>query len=591
MTAALNRPDYKRACAAARAGHAACLVLERTNVRHHLQPAAHPDAAPTGDGYGPSSLQSAYVLPSSTAGSGQTVAVVDAYNDPDAASDLAVYRSAWGLPACGSGCFSVVNENGAASPLPAGAAGTGWDVEESLDVDMVSAICPLCHIILVEANSASYADLGTAENSAVNLGAKFVSNSYGGADSSSDATYDADYYNHPGVAITASAGDDGYGVEYPAASQYVTAVGGTSLSTASNARGWTESVWGSSAGGEGTGSGCSAYETKPAWQTDTGCTHRTNNDTAADANPNTGVAVYDSYTEGGWLEVGGTSAASPMIAATFALAGTPAAGTYPSSYIYQHTASLFDVTSGADGSCSPAYLCTAETGYDGPTGWGTPDGTTAFTAPSSSYEIGFQANTTSLWTVGSSNHGAWNQDMASGTSPSVAALAGGAYEAAFEGSNDDLYAVSSSGTVSNLELGMMPGTSPSITALTGGGYEIAFQANTGYLWVTGTAGTGSLGYGMATGTSPSIAGLTNGSYEVAFQANTGSLWTVGSSNHGTWSLGMATGTSPSITGLTNGSYQVAVQANNSYLYTVNGSGTVSDLAYGMAGSTSPSVTS
>jgi subtilase family serine protease len=277
----------------------------------------------------------------------------------------------------------VVNENGATSPLPTNAAGTGWDVEESLDVDMASAICPNCHIILVEANSASFSDLGTAENSAVSLGARFVSNSYGGSDSSSDTTYDADYYNHPGVAVTASAGDSGYGVEYPAASQDVTAVGGTSLSAASNTRGWTETVWGSSAGGEGTGSGCSGYEPKPSWQTDTGCTHRTNNDVSADANPNTGVAVYDSYTEGGWLEVGGTSASSPMIAATFALAGTPAAGTYPSSYIYKHTGNLFDVTTGANGTCSPTYLCTAATGYDGPTGWGTPDGTTAFTSGSS----------------------------------------------------------------------------------------------------------------------------------------------------------------------------------------------------------------
>jgi subtilase family serine protease len=381
QSAALSRPDYKHACAAARAGHAACLSLIRVNVAHHLQPADHPDAAPTGDGYGPSSLQSAYALPSSTAGSGQTVAVVDAYNDPDAAADLATYRAAWGLPACGTGCFSVVNENGQASPLPSAASGTGWDVEESLDVDMVSAICPLCHIILVEANSASFSDLGTAENSAVSLGAKFISNSYGGSDSSSDTTYDADYYNHPGVAITASAGDDGYGVEYPAASQDVTAVGGTSLSTASNARGWTESVWGSSGGGEGTGSGCSGYEPKPSWQTDTGCSHRTNNDVSADANPNTGVAVYDSYTEGGWLEVGGTSASSPMIASTFALAGTPTAGSYPSSYIYGNTSALYDVTSGANGSCSPAYLCTAGAGYDAPTGWGTPDGVTAFTSP------------------------------------------------------------------------------------------------------------------------------------------------------------------------------------------------------------------
>jgi hypothetical protein len=376
--------DYAAACATVVVGKAACLALVRTNLRAHLQPAVQPDAAPSGYGYGPSDLQSAYSLPSSTAGSGETVAVVDAYNDPNITSDLATYRSAWGLPACGSGCFSVVNQNGAASPLPANAGSNGWDVEESLDVDMVSAICPLCHIILVEATSASDANLGTAVNSAVSLGAKFVSNSYGGSESSSDTTYDSEYYNHPGVAVTASAGDSGYGVEYPAASQYVTAVGGTSLSTASNARGWTESVWGSSAGGEGTGSGCSAVDPKPSWQTDSGCSRRTNNDVSAVADPNTGVAVYDSYSQGGWLEVGGTSASSPIIASVFALAGTPASGTYPSSYPYAHTSDLYDVTSGANGSCSPAYLCTAETGYDGPTGLGTPDGTAAFTSGSTS---------------------------------------------------------------------------------------------------------------------------------------------------------------------------------------------------------------
>ncbi len=381
--AQLNARDYKRACAInKKPGHMACMALIRTNVKHMSQRLLGPDAAPVGDGYGPSSLQSAYDLPSSTAGSGETVAVIDAYNDPNAASDLATYRSDWGLPACGSGCFSVVNENGATSPLPANAGSNGWDVEESLDVDMVSAICPLCHIILVEASSADTADLGTAVNSAVALGADFVSNSYGGSESSSDPTYDTDYYKHAGVAVTASAGDDGYGVSYPAASQYVTSVGGTSLSTASNSRGWTETVWGSSAGGEGTGSGCSADDAKPTWQTDTGCSKRTDNDVAAVADPNTGLAVYDTYSEGGWLEVGGTSASSPIIASTFALAGTPAAGTYPSSYIYAHTSNLFDVTSGADGTCSPTYLCTAGTGYDGPTGWGTPDGVAAFTSGS-----------------------------------------------------------------------------------------------------------------------------------------------------------------------------------------------------------------
>jgi hypothetical protein len=388
MTAAAHRPnitvtskhDYTRACVAAKPGHMACMVLVRTNVKQFRQPKAIPQAAPTGVGYGPPSLQGAYALPSSSAGTGQTVAIVDSYDDPNAASDLATYRSSWGLPACGTGCFSKVNQNGAASPLPQASGTTGWATEESLDIDMVSAICPNCHIILVEANSPSNANLGAAVNAAVSLGAKYVSNSYGGPESSSDNSLDTSFYNHPGVAVTASAGDNGFGVSYPAASADVVAVGGTSLSTASNSRGWTESVWGSSAGGEGTGSGCSADSSKPTWQTDTGCARRTDNDVAMDADPNTGVAVYDTYDQSGWLEVGGTSASSPMIASVYALAGTPAAGTYPGSYIYQHTANLFDVTTGADGSCSPAYLCTAAVGYDGPTGWGTPNGIAAFTA-------------------------------------------------------------------------------------------------------------------------------------------------------------------------------------------------------------------
>jgi subtilase family serine protease len=378
--------DYQRACPVAKPGKMACMVLYRTNVTQKSQrvvdaargAAVGAAAAPTGVGFGPSSLQSAYKLPSSTAGSGQTVAIVDAMDDPNAASDLATYRADWGLPACGTGCFSKVGQTGSTTSLPPASGTTGWATEESLDVDMVSAICPLCHIILVEANSPSDANLGAAVNTAVSLGAGFVSNSYGGTESTSDPTFDTEFYNHPGVAVTASAGDDGFGVEYPAASQFVTAVGGTSLSTSTNARGWTETVWGSTAGGEGTGSGCAKDDAKPSWQTDTGCAKRTNNDVSADANPNTGVAVYDTYDQSGFLEVGGTSASSPMIAATFALAGKPAAGTYPSSYLYKHTASLFDVTSGADGSCSPAYLCTAAAGYDGPTGLGTPDGIAAF---------------------------------------------------------------------------------------------------------------------------------------------------------------------------------------------------------------------
>jgi subtilase family serine protease len=353
------------------------MVLVRNGIRQHPE-AFFGGKAPSGDGYGPSSFQSAYNLPSSTEGTGETVAVIEAFNDPDIKANLATYRSAWGLPACntstGAGCLTVVNQNGATSPLPKASGSSGWDVEESLDVDMVSAICPNCKILAVEANNQTVADLGTAVNSAVSLGADFVSNSWGVSQSSNDPTNDTKYFNHPGVAVVASAGDSGYGVIYPAASQYVTSAGGTTLTKASGTtRGWTETVW------SGTGSGCARYEAKPSWQTDTGCSKRTDNDVAADANPDTGAAIYDTYSEGGWLEVGGTSESSPIIASTFALAGTPAAGTYPSSYPYANTGDLYDITSGSDGSCSPSYLCKAGPGYDGPTGWGSPDGTGAFT--------------------------------------------------------------------------------------------------------------------------------------------------------------------------------------------------------------------
>jgi subtilase family serine protease len=175
-----------------------------------------------------------------------------------------------------------VSQTGSTTALPT--ADSGWAGEISLDLDMASAICPNCHILLVEAKSSSMANLGTAVNEAVSLGAKYVSNSYGGGESSSDATYDSAYFNHPGVAITVSAGDAGYGAEYPAASKYVTAVGGTRLSTSSTTRGWTESVWRTSSA-EGTGSGCSAYDTKPAWQTDTGCAKRMIADVSAVADP------------------------------------------------------------------------------------------------------------------------------------------------------------------------------------------------------------------------------------------------------------------------------------------------------------------
>jgi subtilase family serine protease len=215
-------------------------------------------------------------------------------------------------------------------------------------------------------------NLGTAVDTAASLGANAISNSYGGSDSS-DNNYGS-YYNHPGHAITVSSGDNGYGVEYPASSAYVTAVGGTSLSRASNARGWSETVW------NGAGSGCSAYNAKPTWQTDNGCANRTVADVSADADPNTGVAVYDSTSyqgRKGWLVFGGTSVASPIIASVYALAGNASTVDY-GGFPYSHASSLYDVTSGSNGSCGGSYLCTGTTGYDGPTGLGTPNGTGAF---------------------------------------------------------------------------------------------------------------------------------------------------------------------------------------------------------------------
>lgn len=355
----------------------ACHALARTDVAQH--PSLAPGLVPSG--YGPADLQSAYALPAA-AGAGSTVAIIDAYDDPNAESDLAAYRAQYGLPACttANGCFRKVDQNGGTS-YPT--ADSGWAGEISLDVDMVSAVCPQCHILLVEAAQPSMEDLGAAVNRAVSMGAKFVSNSYGGGEDSTDPASDASYFNHPGVAITVSSGDSGYGVEYPAASQYVTAVGGTSLSRAGGTtRGWSESVWGSSSGGNGAGSGCSAYTAKPSWQTDTGCGKRTVADVSAVADPATGLAVYDSYQASGWNVYGGTSASAPIIASVYALAGAPAAGSTPSSFPYAHTGSLNDVTSGANGSCGSSYLCTAKSGYDGPTGLGTPQGTAAFTGGS-----------------------------------------------------------------------------------------------------------------------------------------------------------------------------------------------------------------
>jgi subtilase family serine protease len=363
-----------RSCAAATHDHEAAAWCDAVRVTGGRVAARASVPAPLSapSGYGPADLRGAYGIPAD-GGAGTTVALIDAYDDPNAEADLAVYRSTFGLPACtvANGCFRKVSQTGSATALPP--ADAGWAEEESLDVDMVSAIAPNAHILLVEATSATMANLGAAENEAVALGARFLSNSWGTTESPQDAQYDAEYFDHPGVVITASSGDAGYGVEYPASSPYVIAAGGTSLAKSSTSkRGWTETAW------SGSGSGCSG-EPKPSWQKDTGCAGRTVVDLSAVADPATGVAVYDTYGgDTGWEVFGGTSAAAPILAAIFADAGTPAPGSSPASFPYAHPGALNDITSGSDGSCG-SYLCTAGPGYDGPTGLGTPNGLTAFT--------------------------------------------------------------------------------------------------------------------------------------------------------------------------------------------------------------------
>jgi subtilase family serine protease len=314
-------------------------------------------------GYGPADLRNAYGI--TTNGTG-TIAIVDAYGYPNAETDLAAYRAQFGLPPCttANGCFRQLNEYGRPSPLPV--YDSGWSQEQALDLDMASAICPGCKLILLEATTSGFADLSLAVEAGRRLRAHAISNSYGGSELYAKANPTiAARYNALGVAVTASNGDNGYGAQFPASSPYVTAVGGTSLVSAATPRGWSETAW------SGTGSGCSAVFRKPSWQKDRGCTHRTVGDVAAVADPNTGVAVYI----GGWYVFGGTSVASPIIAAIYAIDG----GTVKHAYgIYSHPTDLNDVTVGSNGTCTPVYLCTAEVGYDGPTGLGTPKGAGAF---------------------------------------------------------------------------------------------------------------------------------------------------------------------------------------------------------------------
>ncbi|EWM13071.1 LOW QUALITY PROTEIN: peptidase S8 and S53, subtilisin, kexin, sedolisin, partial [Kutzneria sp. 744] len=303
-------------------------------------------------------------------GAGQTIAIVDAFDNPSAEADLGKYRQQFGLPACttANGCFKKVNQRGAASPLPEG--NPNWGVEISLDLDMVSAACPDCHILLVEANTPLTADLGAAEDTAATSGASAVSNSYG-SDEYNGMDVDAKHFQHAGVAILASSGDYGFQpASFPASLANVIAVGGTTLEKADNARGWTETAWSRA------GSGCSAWVPKPAWQHDANCGMRTVADVSAVADSDPGLAVYDTYglgAQAGWVTVGGTSASSPFIAGVIGLAGDGSRLTDASS-LYTHADKLFDVVGGSNGYCGDDYLCTGLQGYDAPTGVGSPNG-------------------------------------------------------------------------------------------------------------------------------------------------------------------------------------------------------------------------
>jgi hypothetical protein len=502
--APLPASDYtvRPVCPAPAPGHASCLsmrLVARTQAaRARLHPQAITHSAKIGvvekasechEAYGascfaPQDLREAYFpgeQPDAPASEPQTIALVDAYNDPNAESDLKVYDEEFALPACttGNGCFEKINQNGETTNLPfpkspgeqktseavcksekEGESQTerepkeaackeveeaeGWALEISTDIEMARAVCQSnCKILLVEANSAEYSDLEAAEETAVTLGATEISNSWGGAESPADSAA----FDHPGIVITASSGDDGYrnwteakeaeaneeeyyaGADYPASSPHVVAVGGTKLTLSGGVR-QSETVWNedpdSEGGNEGAGGGgCSTQFAAPEWQrkvpdwASVGCgaggeSKRAVADVSADADPYTGVAVYDSVPypeeEGttvlDWVPIGGTSVASPIIASMFALAGGAHNVQYPAKTLYSHLTSslLYDVTAGGNGKCDDDYascsgsmnplsplfpldcgqgvlICNAAPGYDGPTGVGTPNGIAAFQPP------------------------------------------------------------------------------------------------------------------------------------------------------------------------------------------------------------------
>ena len=369
--AASNGRHAIRVCAASsKATTASCSAKVMVSDKTGAVPAS---TTPAASALTPAQLRSAYGLTGDATG---TVAVVDAYGYPNLERDLGVYRSQFpGIPACtsASGCLRIIDQNGGTN-LPR--FNTGWAGETALDVDAVSAICPGCKILVVQAKSASITDLGAAAATAARqAGVVAISNSYGGGDLA-DSSYGS-YYNHPGIAVTASTGDNGYqGASFPASSAYVVAVGGTTLSMSGTTR-VSETAW------SGAGSGCSTVNAALAVASTfgTGCAKRAMADVSAAADPNTGgMAVYypTSSRNSTWAQVGGTSESSPIIAAVFALAGGVGSGVQANSVPYGHAASLRDVTAGSNGSCPTTQWCNARSGWDGPTGLGVPNGVGGF---------------------------------------------------------------------------------------------------------------------------------------------------------------------------------------------------------------------
>ncbi|HEY8696517.1 MAG TPA: S8 family serine peptidase [Rhizomicrobium sp.] len=356
---------HKAACAPVVGDAARCHAHVVTDRAGHLIEGRFPPIS----GYAPADLRDAYKI-SATGTSSTIVAIVDAFGYDNAEADLAVYRAQWGLPACttDNGCFKKLNQKGQHKNYPP--QDIGWAEESALDLDMASAMCPNCTLYLVEADSNSFTHLGRAVDTAARLGAHVISNSYGGGEhrGTRDKLH---YYDHPGIAVLASTGDSGFGAQSPADMPTVIAVGGTHLVRDTSDRGWGETVW------HGAGSGCSRFLDKPVWQADKGCHKRTIGDVSADADPATGVAVYGPNSSGisTWLKFGGTSVSAPLVGGIF---GANGGAVDAASTIYADPGELFDVTSGNNGTCDPAYLCTGEVGYDGPTGLGTPNGIGAF---------------------------------------------------------------------------------------------------------------------------------------------------------------------------------------------------------------------